>query len=207
MFSVIIPTMWYANFYLEKLLINLQQSNYVGEIIIIDNNKYELEKTNLTYKKIRVVSMPQNIYVNEAWNIGVLIAKYDNICISNDDLSWDVNCLGFILNHINDNAIGMSSSNYERNIIGEFSVNKIDTREWGWGCCIFINKKNWIPIPNDLKIACGDDWIILHNKSMSLSGVKIDFEEVSRTSIRREFYDISQSDIQTFNFKYNNKIY
>ena len=46
-FSVIIPTMWYANVYLEELLTKLDACDYIGEIIIIDNNKYELEKIEI----------------------------------------------------------------------------------------------------------------------------------------------------------------
>lgn len=200
--------MWYANAYLNKLLYNLQQSDLVGEIIIIDNNWLSQEKANTDYSKVIIFSMPENIYVNQAWNIGVSIAKYDNICISNDDLSWDVNCLSFILDNLDNKVIGMSTANYSKELPkGNFTLTKLDERVWGWGCCIFLNKSKWVDIPNDLKIACGDDWIVKHNNAYAIESLNIDFENVSRTAIRREFYDISQSDIQTFNFKYNNKIY
>jgi len=203
MFSVIIPTMWYANVYLEELLSKLDACDYIGEIIIIDNNKYELEKTNLTYKKIQVVSMPQNIYVNEAWNLGVSIAKYDNICITNDDLVWDVNCIEYVFNYIKEYVIGMAISNYDKNqSFDKFQFNNIYKREWGWGCCLFINKKNWINIPSDLKIACGDDWILMNNKAMDVSGVSIKHDRVSITSLRPEFLQIQQEDINIFNNKY-----
>jgi len=208
MFSIIIPTMWYANVYLDILLHKLNESDLVGEIIIIDNNWLSEEKANTNHSKVIILSMPENIYVNQAWNMGVLLAKYNNICISNDDLYWDVDCLPFVLENLDNKVIGMSTANYTKYLPkGNFTLTKINDRVWGWGCCIFLNKNNWIDIPSDLKIACGDDWIVKHNDIYAIDEVNIDFFNVSRTCIRREFYDISQSDIQTFNFKYNNKIY
>lgn len=207
MFSVIIPTMWYANAYLEKLLRNLQQSDLVGEIIIIDNNWLCEDKVNIDFSKAIVLSMPKNIYVNEAWNIGVSIAKYDNICISNDDLVWDVDCLSIVANNLVNKVIGMSTSNYNMDLPkGDLIVTKINERIWGWGCCIFLNKSNWVDIPKDLKIACGDDWIINHNNAYAIEGVNIEFENVSRTSIRKEFHTIQQNDIDCFNSKYKSEI-
>jgi hypothetical protein len=151
--------------------------------------------------------MPQNIYVNEAWNIGVSIAKYENICISNDDLIWDVNCLKIILDNLGNKVIGMSTANYNKELPkGDFIIRKINERVWGWGCCIFLNKDNWINIPQDLKIACGDDWIINHNNTYEIDGVNIDYENVSRTSIRKEFYNIQEQDIECFNSKYKLEI-
>lgn len=207
MFSVIIPTMWYANIYLEKLLNSLEESDSVGEIIIIDNNWLCDNKVPITHSKAIVLAMPNNIYVNQAWNIGVFVAKYDNICISNDDLYWDVKCLPFVTQHLNNNVIGLASANYDqKENFDNFYLNKIINREWGWGCCMFINKKNWVDIPNDLKIACGDDWIIKHNNAMSIYGVAIEFENVSRTSIRSEFFNIQKLDIKTFDEKYKVEI-
>lgn len=199
--------MWYANAYLNKLLYNMQQSDLVGEIIIIDNNWLSQEKANTDYSKVIILSMPENIYVNQAWNIGVSIAKYDNICISNDDLSWDVNCLSFILDNIDNKAIGMSTANYNNELPKQdFTLTKINERVWGWGCCIFLNKKNWINIPDDLKIACGDDWIVMHNNAYSIEGLNIEFENVSRTAIRSEFFDIQKQDIENFKSKYKYEI-
>ena len=32
-------------------------------------------------------------------------------------------------------------------------------RDWGWGCLIMFDKKDWIDIPDDIKIWYGDDYI------------------------------------------------
>lgn len=195
--------MWYANAYLDILLQKLNESDLVGEIIIIDNNWLSEEKANINHSKVIILSMPENIYVNQAWNIGVSLAKYDNICLSNDDLYWDVDCLPFVLENLEDKVIGMSTANYNKELPkGDFEIKKIDERVWGWGCCMFLKKHDWVDIPSDLKIACGDDWIIKHNNIYYIEGLNIEFENVSRTSIRNEFTLIQKKDIDMFETKY-----
>jgi hypothetical protein len=199
-FSVIIPTMWVSDFIYE-LLDNLESSPLVGEIILIDNNKSKRPAHINNTDKIRIIEQEENIYVNPAWNLGVELSKFDNLCISNDDLVWNTDILPYILEDINLGVIGQSTSNYYE---GEedIGINPITERVWGWGCCFFIHKSNWLPIPEGLKIACGDDYLIKHIPPFELKGNKLKIPphpwSVSRTSSKNEFKTIQDEDITLF---------
>ena len=197
-FSVIIPTMWFS----DKIKENLSRLNgcdEVYEIILIDNNTSLKPNYIDEYAKIKYLPQEENIYVNPAWNVGVKEAKCENICISNDDVIFDMSVFCFIKEYLELGVYGMSTNNYyieDKDSI--YSVSKISQRPWGWGCLFFINKKNWTPIHNDLKIACGDDWLIKHTEggAYQIEGLGLSDDKVSVTSIRSEFSDRQKKDIE-----------
>ena len=79
-FSVIIPTMWKCDL-IFKLLPILEASDFVGEILLIDNDKSNRPPQITNTTKLRIIEQEQNIYVNPAWNLGVELSNYPNICI------------------------------------------------------------------------------------------------------------------------------
>jgi hypothetical protein len=196
-FSVIIPTMWYSD-KIFKLLDNLESSPLVGEILLIDNNKGNRPAQINNTDKISILEQSENIYVNPAWNLGVELSKFDNLCITNDDLVWDVDVLPFILDNIHIGVIGQESSNWDANVKLNPKIHPMPNRVWGWGCCFFIHKSNWKPIPHQLKIACGDDYLVRNLPSFMVSGIPIEYLQVSITSIKPEFFTIQQNDINEF---------
>lgn len=200
-FSVIIPTMWYCDL-IYPLLDNLTASKLVGEIILIDNNKSARPSNIVNTKKIRIIEQEQNIYVNPAWNLGIQLSNYPNICISNDDLVWDVNVLPYILENLHLGIIGQSTSNYY-DTEKKLSIKEIVQRPWGWGCCFWLFKTNWVEIPSKLKVACGDDWLIKHIPAWEIAGLNVKTEphpwSVSRTSGRNEFSIMGKMDMEVFN--------
>ena len=199
-FSVIIPTMWYSDKILKSLPL-LESSPYVGEIILIDNNKSNRPAQINSTDKIRIIQQEENIFVNPAWNLGVELSQWDNLCITNDDLVWDTSILPLILENIHIGIIGQSTGNYHIND-DEIGIHPMSERVWGWGCCFFLHKSNWKPIPSGLKIACGDDWLLSKIKGYELKGVKLETPahpwSVSRTSSKNEFQTIQQEDIKLF---------
>jgi hypothetical protein len=80
----------------------------------------------------------------------------------------------------------------------------MDVREWGWGCAMFIKKDKWVNIPDDLLIACGDDYLLknVEGGGWMVKNLEIEYENVSRTSILGEFFGQQQTDIDTFHTKY-----
>ena len=98
-FSVIIPTMWCSDLILQ-LLTNLESSHFVGEIILIDNDKSKRPAHILNTDKIRIIEQEQNIYVNPAWNRGIELAKNECIALCNDDINFDPNIFGVITENI-----------------------------------------------------------------------------------------------------------
>lgn len=165
-----------------QLLNDLYDSKYVHEIIIIDND-VAAKNVNLDQYTDKVKYYPQveNIYVNPAWNLGVSLANNDLLCICNDDINFNVNdYIKFILPHIS--KLGIFGSNirpYHKVTqdllykINDDRITKAALATQGFGMLMFLNKKNWIDIPNSLKIWFGDDWLTnIHENIYSVNMVK-----------------------------------
>ena len=89
MLSVIVPTMWCHEPFLDFLQLVLEQDS-VGEVIIINNDvSVTPESEVLSHEKIRMHNCEKNIYVAPAWNLGAELARFDKFCFLSDDL--DVN--------------------------------------------------------------------------------------------------------------------
>lgn len=168
MFSVIIPTMWrFPTF--ESFIHTLIHCDLVGEIIVISNDNIKkpinFEATNST--KLIVIDLDSNIGVNPAWNTGIEIAKYDNICLMNDDIIFDIGVFEKVLPYLkkaSTGVVGISPGVKEFNqppfIDGNIQIKAWNNEHtYGFGCLMFINKKNYIPIPEGLKIYFGDDFL------------------------------------------------
>ena len=156
-FSIIIPTLWKSN-RTDKLLKDLEECEYVDEIIVIDNAS--IYETDRTIGKIRMVSKGENIYVNPAWNLGIELAKNECIALCNDDINFNPNIFGVIdesiLTYVG--IIGMGEGNYKDKIDKEkgsyIDMWEPGVNDWGWGCLILLKKSHWLPIPNEIKINC-----------------------------------------------------
>lgn len=201
-FSVIIPTLWKSK-RIHKLLRDLIKSDYVGEIILIDNNKKFFE-TYESLDKVVLIQPEENIYVNPAWNMGVNLSKCNNITIANDDINFNVdeyyNYFEQLL-ELNDfknlGFIGSHSTNYEiqesSNPTFEVYNNKVN--KGGWGCLFSFEKSNWKPIPSQLKIWYGDNWIhMVSQPILNIVGIKIE-TEMSTTSELSDVRNVRDNDI------------
>lgn len=193
--------MWKSDWIYHSIS-QLEEHPEVGEIILIDNST---EQKELNVSKVNHIREGLNTYVNPAWNKGVRISKFDNLCIANDDLAFNPNLLSFIKPHIHKGIIGQHISNYDKwDTHFNPQIQKMEGRDWGWGCLFFIHKSNWVDIPNDLLIACGDDYLIKNVKGggWKISGNPIQYDQVSITSIKSEFFNTQLKDIKTYEAKY-----
>ena len=211
-YSVIIPTLWKSN-RTHKLLSDLIKCQYVDEIILIDNAGKFFEYYE-ALDKVKLVKVEENIYVNPAWNLGIKIAKNDLIALVNDDINFDTNIFGVIDENILNQfgIIGMGEGNYKEQIDetkGPYlDVWKPGVNDWGWGCMILLNKKNWIDIPEDIKIWYGDNIIKDVNPSPKacLRNFKIE-TEMSTTSDESIWDEIKKEDYNNFiNYLRNGKV-
>jgi hypothetical protein len=211
-FSVVVPTLW-ASPRINYMLSCMIDDDRVSEIIIIDNNP-EARILRVSSPKIVLLEQKENIYVNPAWNLGVHTAKNENICIANDDILFDsIDVLDFAEQHIDKGVIGMHSANYYPEVEGDgsYMIGKQpqDGRErgWGWGCLFFIKKSNWVNIPEDLKIACGDDYLLNYVKGNGwfIRNLYLYTDKVSVTSNKSKFRPIQDEDIKTYKSKYDPK--
>lgn len=209
MFTCIIPTLWKSN-RTVKLVNDLCACESVGEVIIIDNepNLPNFSTTSLhrvqvqQQTKVKIVKMERNIYVNPAWNMGVDLATYEDISLINDDVNFNADVFKLFDDGslVNKGVIGMDSANYKLLEDKTFSLETGRPKiTLGWGCIIFVNKKNYIPIPDDLLIWCGDNWLSTRLPFSVLMGLKVTTE---MSTSCRHFNKVTVEDRKTYNLKY-----
>ena len=197
MYSVIIPTMWKCNRF-QQTLRELSANELVGEIILIDNTPNDLK---IELPKLIHILEGKNTYVNPAWNKGVSLAKYDKLLILNDDIWMDWNILKIVEPYITEETgiIGMAEENYTKPQ-SEFGLDPITHRNGGFGCCMFVHIENYTPIPNEMKIWGGDDWLFVKNRNRRRQNYKItgfNIEgEIGATSEQAELGPIKENDLR-----------
>lgn len=218
-FSIIIPTLQKNIKVLNLLLKELFESDYIGEIILIDNTCQGFESQ---ISKLKVINPNTNLYVNPAWNYGVKESKYEYIGILNDDILLPKNIFGQILDNLENNdtigLIGLDSirKTEENELVDypkeqEIKICQTDVRENCWGSAIFGRKSQFYFIPEKMKIWCGDDYLFNMNLENGYINYKIYDIEVkhlhSNTSKLPIFDEIKQKDIQEYNkFNFNKTI-
>lgn len=215
--SVIIPTMWKTEGLRERLM-NLSAIPTVGEIILIDNS---LTPPELDIVGLRHIKNYENIYVNPAWNLGWETAQFDKLCFLNDDVDFDLRLFKNISPYITEDKgmIGLaeyhgcgvwqdesgcdySRPNWRRGHRGYtlkvFQLN--ENRRPGYGCLWFIHKNSYTPIPNDIKIWYGDDWIYYKSGKPNWAMMNIDIVgKPSQTSDLPEFDSVKRNDQRLYN--------
>jgi hypothetical protein len=135
----------------------------VGEIIIINNCVNETIASDiLSHSKIKILDFKENIFVNPAWNIGVALSSFDNICLLSDDVIFDIKLLDrltdqltsgkmFVVNLPDSNTITRGTIEIKQYVDGD--------RIFHFGCLMFLHKSNWVPIPAGLNVYYGDSWL------------------------------------------------
>jgi GT2 family glycosyltransferase len=199
MITFIIPTLWRSNKIRETIESINKSDRQDIELIIIDNLNSEYSTND---PRITVIRAKNNIYVNPAWNIGVTLAKNEYVCILNDDITLNVDCLlnnfekfketdpdfGMIGLH-KDNISGALSINYDND---NLELEELDCRTFGFGCMMILKRSNYVQIPTEFKVFFGDDYLYYYNKDLKgrkiykIRGLKTP-GEVSVTS--KEFED------------------
>jgi hypothetical protein len=171
MYSVIALTMWKCKRF-EETLRELNNHPLVGEIILIDNSELDIEPIILN--KLIHIKEEKNTYINPAWNKGARLAKYDKLLVLNDDLWFDWNILNVLQTYITEDVgmIGMAEENFD-NPQSNMGLEPVFHRNGGFACAFFINKKNWIHIPNEMKLWGGDDWLFVKNREKGKQNYKI----------------------------------
>ena len=172
--SVIVPTMWYANELFFKMLPLLEWSYAVGEIIIVDNNPKDCPHEELAkHNKILRLPTKQNLFFNPSINLGAKVASNEILCFLNDDVIFDPRVFEFIAANLNDEC-GMISPHPDyfnrpeenEELIKQLHLNPLDKHPDGvgknvdgFGCSMFVMKKNFEPVPSQLVHHFGDEFI------------------------------------------------
>lgn len=160
MVSVIIPTLWRSPGTL-KLIEELLQWRLLHELIVIDNNPKDRPSSEI-WSHCILLEQSENIYVNPAWNLGAKTASGSVLAICNDDIFFNADALNPYVDQLSRNEImGLHADS----ILNAASINT-NTIEpgfnigLGWGCLMLVKRQSFIPIPHEIRIWYGDDWLI-----------------------------------------------
>jgi hypothetical protein len=213
-FSVIIPTMFKRVDILDQLLQNLYQDPMVEEVILINNcNLTESIPVIPLNNKLLIVSRGRNLYVNPSWNLGVKLSTQDHIAILNDDITVSDKLFTGVcqLDFDNIGILGAchpaieETENPTRFSVPSFEILGARIRPWGFGIFMAMKKSNYVEIPEEMLIWCGDDYLF-HNiaskgkiNTLLVAPIKT---KMSATSDDKIFDDIKNRDVELYNSKY-----
>lgn len=172
LFSIIIPTMWRSPFIWE-MLPKYQVSEFVGEVIIIDNAPSPKNDVS-AYDKVKMYTKGENIFVNPAWNWGVSLAKY-SIVLANDDIL--IEDLDIVLGEISRSNFDIVGAGIKPDDAGRRIKNIQRFPANSFGCFMFV--KNYVAVPETIRMWYGDDIQFYHNKKR---GVLMNFGITTRKS-------------------------
>jgi len=211
LYTFIIPTLWKPN--IEAIAKLVKKVSAVGRTIIIDNANDEELRKKLTWlvndRNVEIYVPGHNLFVNGSWNKGVQLSNTLYTVLLNDDL--DINTpikeivslhYGHMLYTSSRNVYGLHESTFNHTMAHPIKFHKVNNRSYGWGCMIMFKTDSWVPIPHELKIWCGDDWIVYTAKQRgndvySISGLNIR-THMSTTSDLSEFDVIKQRDLDIY---------
>lgn len=188
-FSVIIPTLQRSPD-LHPLVEQCASHPRVQEVLVINNAPQPLSWDS---EKIRVLQQEHNIYVNPAWNLGAREARGEYLAIVNDDVRFEDEALDFVgqaLDRGYFGIIGPDKSNFYGFLPGGMSLRiaTMDNISFGFGTFMAMKREDYIPIPEDMRIWGGDDWLFLQQRKPNAILLGTPFEtEMSTTSSSHEF--------------------
>ena len=200
--SVIIPTMGQANHLLGPLLAMYNAHPRVGEVLVINNSGVAQP---LIGAKTREIHRGENIFVNPAWNLGAQEAKYPFLIISNDDIAISARMVAFALRVAAGpvGIVGPSSSCVRHSRDRLPWVAPAYDRRTLFGTFMVMRRENYKPIPDDLKVFAGDDYLfgLQEQRNVFLGGFAVR-TPMGVTSRQPQYSPIKLSDVDTFNAKY-----
>lgn len=196
-FSVIIPTLQ-RSAELHQLVDQCVAHPRVQEIIVINN-----ARTPVTWNspKVRVLQQERNIFVNPAWNLGVENASGEYIAIVNDDVLFSEEVFDYAARLLRLPFVGMVGPDgafmnrpglaLSHRIAGEGHI------PLGMGVFMAMRRKDYLPVPDTMKIWGGDDWLYWTQRMPSRVLLGGGFRtDMSTTSGSAEFSPLREADRQ-----------
>lgn len=193
-FTAVIPTLLKNRDILIKLIEALLKDSALAEIIVINNSEEYFE---YIHEKVRVIANGTNLFVNPSWNLGVKEAKTDYVALLNDDIKISANICSKILDKMNEDTgiVGVSKDyvvetrdddnnviiNIDEIVLGEskdVELKPISYRTPNFGVLMIFNKKDYVEIPEVLKIYYGDDWLIYQSSKNKKKNMVAEGQEI-----------------------------
>jgi len=165
MVSYIIPTLWKSPniFKLIKSFELIIDSD--AQLIIINNDVRENDYQPHD-RRITVLKMQRNEYVNPSWELGVEYSLNNKVCIVNDDIVFDVKRFHEFVIEKDAKAICFTSGNRidkDLDIWELVEIENKNARPAGGGQLMLVDKENWPTLPYEMKLWHGDDVIYYYN--------------------------------------------
>lgn len=200
-FSVIIPTIWRTQNIFDLLPV-LESIPQVAEILLIDNAPGPgtgERAQRLDFSKLIKLDQSENVYVNAAWNLGAQHAKCSKLCLLNDDIFFQPAAFSSLLQSYR-NEYGLAG--LAKSCFGQVANNcapefrPTGRRNCGFGCLMLLSRDQYVEIPSQFRIFCGDQFLFRSSRSRHKI---INFHvhtrpRMSATSAAREFKHVKQED-------------
>ena len=158
-FSVVIPTLQRS----EDLwaIVNQCAANpRVLEVLVVNN-----ASTPLVWEspKVRVLQQQRNIYVNPAWNLGAREARGEFLAVVNDDVRFDDVAFDLAARGlrwfgvVGPDRFCFSLAQQEE---PRLRLARRSATLFGFGTFMCMRRGNYRPVPEEMRIWGGDDWLI-----------------------------------------------
>lgn len=190
---------------LQVMLPLVDQNPYITEIRLInnDNSKTPDWFQNTEWKKVKIADFDKNVYVNPAWDFGIRNSKTDTICLMSDDICFDTRVFDFLKDKMGpeQGIIGPDSTSFFRRVMGNeisITLRENESHNIGYGTLMFLNKKNYVPFPEQIKIFYGDTWlymtsVVLGKTPRKLTNFRMD-SKLDTTSGDKKFSNLVASE-------------
>ena len=158
-FSVIIPTLQRAK-ELRELVEQCAAHPLVLEVLVINNAPQPLHWES---RKVRVLQQAENIYVNPAWNLGAREARGKYLAIVNDDVLFDGAAFDAAARGLKwFGIVGPDRSAFTLAAPGKVRLRpaRKSAAMFGFGTFMCMRRRDYDPIPEQMRIWGGDDWLI-----------------------------------------------
>lgn len=193
-FSVVIPTPQRSR-HLGPLVAQCAEHNLVHEVLVINNAATPLKWDS---EKVHVLHQKENIFVNPGWNLGAATARGEYLAIVNDDVRFRDEALDHaakILRRGWYSMVGPSRHCFNGAQQGRIGHRFASLHTSPFGTFMCLRRENYVPIPDDLLIWGGDDWLMLNQRRPLAELINTTFEtEMSTTSGSSEFQYLRRSD-------------
>lgn len=191
-FSVVIPTLQRAR-ELRPLVEQCAAHPLVREVLVINNAR---EPLPWVPPKVRVLQQAENIFVNPAWNLGAREARSDYLAIINDDIQFDNGLLDYTAHILAHPWVGLvvpATTNRRPAPHERPRARLAYERKWGQGIFMAMRREHYVPVPSDLLVFSGDDWLFYqqrHRRNVEIYGVWVATEMSSTVDSEKKFSEL-----------------
>lgn len=178
-FSVVIPTLQRSDD-LHAIVDQCAAHPHVAEVLVINNATAPL---TFDSPKVQVLDQGRNVYVNPAWNLGARQARAEFLAIINDDVLFEDGALTHARRALRSRrfgVIGPAEDSFNRPAHGRRRVKiaPFFSFRGSFGTFMCLRRADYTPIPEEMRIWGGDDWLFLTQSRPNgvLSGYRFDTE-------------------------------